>query len=636
MSSRISRIPLATLAIACGAGCHGGAPSPTAPVAKRTHVRLRFAAVVGDRPFACGKSYPGIGATASTITPTDFRFFVSDVQLVRDDGAAVPIALDQDGTWQYKNVALLDFEDGSGPCRTGTEPTRTEISGTIPDGNYRGVRFTLGLPFELNHANPTVAASPLNVSAMFWAWQTGYRFVKIDLSTASAAQSAGFPIHLGSGGCVSRSMTTPPAECKFPNTPTIAFDEYDPQRDFLVADLAALVRGTNVETNAPNTAPGCMAEPTDPDCPGVMRAFGLTGEPQQFLSRRAQPTTFAWDLPAGVPSPVVPDDNPMTIAKVELGRRLFYDKRLSLDETLSCASCHQQARGFADGRARPLGVDHVEGVRNAMGLANVAYLPVLTWANPSHRRLEQQLLVPLFGERPTELGMIGREQQLFDRLASLPLYRRLFAAAFPEREGRIDLDSVTKAIACFERTLVSFDSPYDRFKRGDEHAISDDARRGEELFFSERLECAHCHGSVFFTDNVQHVRLKFPEIAFHNTGLYNLDGNGAYPADNHGIREVTLDPDDEGKFRTPTLRNVAVTAPYMHDGSLANLADVIRRHYAVKGFAAATGSSPSPLRDSLIAGFEISDAEVDSLVAFLASLTDDRFLTDPRHANPWQ
>lgn len=345
---------------------------------------------------------------------------------------------------------------------------------------------------------------------------------------------------------------------------------------------------------------------------------------------------FSWGLPAWVPEPTVPDDNPMSAAKVELGRHLFYDRRLSSNETLACASCHEQSKAFTDGRVRSPGVDGSPGVRNAMMLANVAYLPVLTWANPNLRRLETQLLVPLFGEHPIELGMAGREQELFDRLKADQTYRKLFTEAYPETEGAIDLGSVSKALACFERTLLSFDSPYDRYKHGgEEHAMSASAKRGEELFFGERLECSHCHNGFNFTDNIQHARLKFPEVGFHNTGLYNLDGQGAYPPDNPGIREVTGDPDDEGKFRTPTLRNIGVSAPYMHDGSIKTLKDVIRNHYAVKGLAVHAGAGPSPLRDQFIEGFEISPEELRDLVAFLDSLTDTRFLANPRFSNPW-
>lgn len=347
-------------------------------------------------------------------------------------------------------------------------------------------------------------------------------------------------------------------------------------------------------------------------------------------------TAYHWNKPAWVPDPVVPKDNPMSEAKVELGRQLFYDKRLSSNNTMACATCHKQSKAFTDGKPLSPGVNGVDGVRSAMMLANVAYLPVLTWANPNQKLLEKQMLLPIFGNNPIELGMEDKEKELFARLGDDSSYLAMFKKAFPEEKGTINLSTITKAIACFERTLLSFNSPYDRYKYGGQpQAISAAAKRGEALFFGEDLECSHCHGGFNFTDNIQHTRLPFPEVGFHNTGMYNVDGKGMYRADNHGIREVTGDAADEGKFRTATLRNIAVTAPYMHDGSLPTLRDVISKHYAVKGKAVSDGQSPSPLRDSFIEGFKISDAEVDDLLAFLESLTDKEFLTDPKLSDPF-
>lgn len=346
--------------------------------------------------------------------------------------------------------------------------------------------------------------------------------------------------------------------------------------------------------------------------------------------------TWRWNKPDWVPDPVVPQDNPMSAAKVELGRHLFYDKRLSLDNSMSCAACHKQDQAFTDGKALSPGVNGRDDVRSAMMLANVAYLPVLTWANPNMRALERQMLAPMFGGNPVELGMEGKEAELFARLASDAQYPTMFEQAFPEEQGAITLATVTRAIASFERTLISFDSPYDRYKYGHQpEAISESAKRGEALFYGEDMECSHCHGGFNFTDNIQHVRLPFPEVGFHNTGLYNEDGAGAYRADNHGIRDVTGDAADEGKFRTPGLRNVAVTAPYMHDGSIASLREVISKHYAVRGKAVSDGKQPSPLRDSFIEGFSVSDAQLDDLVAFLESLTDQRFLTNTALSDPY-
>jgi cytochrome c peroxidase len=350
---------------------------------------------------------------------------------------------------------------------------------------------------------------------------------------------------------------------------------------------------------------------------------------------------FNWSLPSWVPEPSVPEDNPMSAAKVELGRHLFYDKRLSADQTMSCASCHRQDKAFTDGLALSKGVTGEKSARSAMSLANVAYLPVLTWANPQLSSLEVQSLIPLFGEHPVEMGMAGKEQELFSRLRSDATYQRLFTQAFPKdaREGAeslYSLSTLTKALASFQRSLLSFDSPYDRYKYGGQKtAMSTAALRGEALFFGEKMECYHCHGGFNFTDNIRHSKLPLSERGFHNTGLFNKDGRGAYPQNNPGIREFTGDPGDEGKFRTPSLRNVALTAPYMHDGSIATLEQVIREHYALAGKAASGPNGASPIRSSLIAGFEVTDQEVKDLTAFLQSLTDQSFIRNPKHADPW-
>jgi cytochrome c peroxidase len=350
---------------------------------------------------------------------------------------------------------------------------------------------------------------------------------------------------------------------------------------------------------------------------------------------------WRWPLPDWVPPPAVPADNPMSADKVLLGRHLFYDKRLSRDGSLACASCHEQARAFTDGKAVSQGVTGESGTRSAMSLANVAYLPVLTWQNPQLTALEVQALIPLFGEHPVEMGLAGRESQLFATLQADPVYRALFARAFPDEARQGDaalysLATLARALASFQRTLLSFGSPYDRYRYGGQpKALSAAARRGEELFFGEKLECYHCHGGFNFTDNLKHARTAFAETGFHNTGLYNVDGRGTYPASSPGIVEFTGEPRDAGRFRTPTLRNVAVTAPYMHDGSIATLPQVLREHYAQAGRAVSLGQGRNPLRSEFIAGFEISEAEIADVVAFLESLTDEAFLRDPRLADPW-
>ena len=351
---------------------------------------------------------------------------------------------------------------------------------------------------------------------------------------------------------------------------------------------------------------------------------------------------YQWGLAPWAPEPVVPPDNPMSLGKVELGRHLFYDKRLSADESMSCATCHRQEKAFTDGKARSEGIDGKLGGRSAMSLANAGYLPVLTWMNPNLNSLEIQALIPIFGEHPVEMGMAGREELLFERLKSEPRYKKMFIEAFPKEAtlgdpGLYSLSTVTKALAAFQRSLVSFSSAFDHYRyEGKADALSPSAKRGESLFFGEKMECYHCHGGLNFNDNIQHSRMPFPELGFHNTGLYDVDGKGGYPQTNPGIIEITGIAGDTGKFRTPTLRNIALTAPYMHDGSIPSLAEVIRGHYARAGRASADKGQPNPLRSEFLQGFNVTEEEVVDLVAFLESLTDFAFVSNPRHSDPWR
>ncbi|MGE3270256.1 MAG: MbnH family di-heme enzyme [Chloroflexota bacterium] len=352
------------------------------------------------------------------------------------------------------------------------------------------------------------------------------------------------------------------------------------------------------------------------------------------------PTDFYADLPPWLPRPIVPDDNPLTPEKVELGRRLFYDTRLSVTGEMSCGTCHQQARAFTDGLPVAVGATGQPHPRNTMTLTNVAYLPVLTWANPTLEHLEQQALIPLFGETPVEQGLAGREQQLFELFRTDPEYARLFPSSFPGEADPYTLGTMTRALGAFQRTLISYDAPYDRYRYGrDPGAISDLAKRGERLFFSEDLECHHCHSGLNMTDSIRHQRLAFTEVAFHNTALYNLDGRGAYPGQNTGLREITGRPEDMGRFRTPTLRNIALTAPYMHDGSIPDL-DGVLDHYRQGGRTIADGphagvGRTSPLKSIFLVGFSLSQADRAAVLAFLESLTDESFLHDPRFSDPF-
>ena len=376
----------------------------------------------------------------------------------------------------------------------------------------------------------------------------------------------------------------------------------------------------------------------------VASGFLLAG---QFLpDARAQETrsstspAYDWNLPPWMPPPPEPPSNPTTAAKVELGRRLFYDGRLAADFMRSCASCHQQETAFSDAAPFSWGVTGQLTARNTPSLTNVGYAQSLTWVNPYMRDLEVQARAPLFGEHPVEMGMANQQEELAGRLAADPVYRELFPRAFPAEDGHISVSTITAALAAFERTLVSARSPYDEYRFGGKpSAISEAARRGEALFFSDRLKCRACHGDPLF--GAGSAGEGSPLANFHNTGLYNLDASGAYPASNPGLIANTANPADMGKFKTPGLRNIALTAPYMHDGSLRTLAEVLD-HYAAggrlvpEGEALAGDGRKNPLKDPLITGFVLSQQEKQDVIAFLESLTDPTFLTDPRLANPWK
>lgn len=274
-------------------------------------LRIQFAAQVNGQAFECGKTYSGVGTSQSTLTPKDFRLYLSQLHLRNAQGQEVPLQLEQDETWQHNNVALLDFEDKTGTCG-GTPATRTVVTATVPAGNYQGLSFDIGVPFELNHKDASAAPAPLDQTSMFWVWRFGYKFARLDF--ASSGQPNGWFIHLGSTGCtgVAKNMhvmhegedhgettattetpTTAPAMCSAPNRVTITLPNFQPNRHTVVFDLGKLVANSNVDTNQEGTPGGCMSSPDDNDCQGIFANLGhpfqgSTGGNQQFVSLVSQ------------------------------------------------------------------------------------------------------------------------------------------------------------------------------------------------------------------------------------------------------------------------------------------------------------------------------------------------------------
>jgi cytochrome c peroxidase len=291
------------------------------------------------------------------------------------------------------------------------------------------------------------------------------------------------------------------------------------------------------------------------------------------------------DVPRGLPPLEHPEDNPPTAAKIALGKQLFFDKRLSKDQSISCASCHDPGKGWSNGEAFATGVGGQQGGRSAPTIINSVYNDFHFWDGRAGS-LEDQALGPV--QNPIEMAMSIEVCE--ECLNQVEGYRKQFKEIFGT--DRVTRDGIAKAIAAYERTILSGDAPYDRFKAGNESALSEAGQRGMKLFFGKG-QCSACHVGSNFTDN-----------AFHNVGV-GIDK--AKP--DLGRFEQTKLEGDRGSFKTPTLREIARTGPYMHDGSLATLEEVVE-HYAKGGLA-------NPQLDEGIFKLNLSEQEKADLVTFL-------------------
>lgn len=293
-----------------------------------------------------------------------------------------------------------------------------------------------------------------------------------------------------------------------------------------------------------------------------------------------------------------PESNPPTVDKIALGRALFYDPLLSEDGKVSCASCHQQDKAFTDGGKVSTGSFGRTGKRSAPSFVNVAYRTKLFWHGGSPS-LELQALGPLSDHNEHAL----KPEQTVEKLRAskyAPEFRRIFG-----REP--DLTSLTQAIVSFERTLISYNSPFDRYSAGDANALTPAQVRGMDIFY-DKAECFHCHNGNNFSDNQAHNNA---------SELFNED---------IGVAQLTDQDEDVGKFITPTLRNIALTAPYMHAGQMATLREVVQ-HYN-------DGGQPNPNTDPLVRPLGLTEQEIDDLVAFLQSLTDSTIATNKAFGPP--
>jgi uncharacterized repeat protein (TIGR04052 family) len=246
-------------------------------------VDIKFAAMAGDQPVACGTLIDGLGTTAQAAQLQDFRFFVSEVKLTRADGKSVAVKLAKNSAYRYTRngvgVTLIDLENGAGDCAVdGTRGMNASVRGTVPHGKYVGVSWSVGVPFALNHTDAAATPAPLNSVAMGWSWQIGHKFTKIEVSDPGGATgswtSKTFYVHLGSAGCEGNPATGQAVKCGAPNRPAVRLKKFNPAKQQVAVDLKAVLAGTDVTANQ-SGAPGCMSEQTDPECGSVFKAFGV-------------------------------------------------------------------------------------------------------------------------------------------------------------------------------------------------------------------------------------------------------------------------------------------------------------------------------------------------------------------------
>jgi cytochrome c peroxidase len=488
----------------------------------------------------------------------------------------------------------------------------------VPAGDYAGVEFQFGLPPAINHADPGQWPSghPLNplTNHLHWNWQGGYVFLALegrwrDNASTSAGDERGFLYHLAGDDRVMRSRFVAPFRVDGDTTIHLAFE------------LGKVLTAQRLATNdgSDSTHSGSDDSVAARLVNGVQRSFFWLEATRTAVAKPTTPaekvaaagkldatsaTPLPFHVPAGFPQPNLPDDNPLTVEGVALGRALFYDRRLSRGGAQSCASCHLASRAFSDHVAFSRGADGTSGTRNAMPLFNLAWSSSFAW-DGSKPKVRDQALAAMVN--PKE--MHADPAQVTAVLARDPAIMEKFRAAFGTPD--VTASRVTLALEQYLLTILSADAKFDRAMRG-EAKLSDEEKEGFALFMTEfdpargrrGADCFHCHGGPLFTD-----------YDFKNNGLDAKAGNDTRAA-------VTRRPEDTGKFKTPSLRNVAVTGPYMHDGRFTTLEDVIA-HYD-HGVIRSRTLDPN-LAKHPDDGLKLTSADQRALLAFLRTLTDDEW-----------
>jgi len=302
------------------------------------------------------------------------------------------------------------------------------------------------------------------------------------------------------------------------------------------------------------------------------------------------------EIPRGFPNIELPVNNQLTKAKIKLGKELFFEKLLSSDNSLSCSTCHSQSLAFTDGLSTSVGVDNRNGLRNSLPLFNLAWKRSF-FRDGGVQILELVALNSINDHREFDINT----DVLLERLQSSPKYSTLFRNTFNDT---VTLNGALFALASFQRTLISGNSDYDKYTfYGINNALSAEQIRGKDLFFSSKTDCSSCHGGFNFSNNI-----------FQSNGYFT-----SYP--DSGRQRITLNESDRGKFLIPSLRNIAFTAPYMHDGSIASLNEIIDNYN--------NGNSNFVNKSPLIRSLGLTLLEKSDLLAFLNSLSDMEFIQNP-------
>jgi cytochrome c peroxidase len=537
-------------------------------------------------------SAPLLTSEGQTVRITRFAAIVSEIRLQERTGGLVRLE---------GQFGAIDAEAG-----------RLDISlQGVPAGDYVGLELQIGVPSEINHGDPGRwsaghALNPL-VNGLHWSWQGGYVFLALEGRwQASAGEERGFLYHLGTDA---RRMTVRfDADFRVESATLIT----------LAVDMARVLRGHRLvaDDESESTHSGEGDALASRLAEAVERAWfwlgaeatsprvGAAADEEEARRHQKLGTPLAFTVPAGFPQPALPADNLLTREGVALGESLFFDARLSGTGTQSCVSCHEPARAFSDAEPLSRGVHGMAGTRNAMPLFNLAWASAYAW-DGGQARIRDQVLAAM--RNPLEMD--AKDEAIVGVLGNDVAMKEMFAAVFGE--PGVSMERIGLALEQYLLSLVSADARFDRALRG-EAELTAEEKRGFELFLTEYdpargqygADCFHCHGGALFTD-----------FGFKNNGLTASAGDG-------GRAEVSGLSADRGKFKTPSLRNVAVTGPYMHDGRIATLEAVVAHYdHGVERSA----SLDANLAKHPAGGMALSNEDQRALVAFLGTLTEVRW-----------